>query len=260
LKLGPTEFKLLHYLMNHAERVHSRAQLLDKVWGDHVFIEERTVDVHVKRCVKPWRRRVHGGNCAGCWLSADVKPVAMTVGVAPEKVSPQPVDSAPHECFGDLSPLFFSRLVLQVWDGFGVQSNERASGAGFALGGGLTWFVMDSLRACACCDGCAVPAATDLSFGNGLWGEAHDRVRRLLRRGSRMTLESDNRLKIFWRLCRHLPMVLYCWTSKARIEWFNQTAANILDLIRSVTCCSTIGNLVRDPGFRPICLRARLSA
>jgi len=49
LKLGPTEFKLLHYLMNHSERVHSRSQLLDKVWGDHVFIEERTVDVHVKR-------------------------------------------------------------------------------------------------------------------------------------------------------------------------------------------------------------------
>ena len=49
LKLGPTEFKLLHYLMQHAERVHSRSQLLDRVWGDHVFIEERTVDVHVKR-------------------------------------------------------------------------------------------------------------------------------------------------------------------------------------------------------------------
>jgi two-component system phosphate regulon response regulator PhoB len=49
LKVGPTEFKLLNYLMKHPERVHSRAQLLDKVWGDHVFIEERTVDVHVKR-------------------------------------------------------------------------------------------------------------------------------------------------------------------------------------------------------------------
>jgi two-component system phosphate regulon response regulator PhoB len=49
IKIGPTEFKLLHYLMKHAERVHSRSQLLDKVWGDHVFIEERTVDVHVKR-------------------------------------------------------------------------------------------------------------------------------------------------------------------------------------------------------------------
>lgn len=49
LKLGPTEFKLLSHLMHHPERVHSRGQLLDKVWGDHVFIEERTVDVHIKR-------------------------------------------------------------------------------------------------------------------------------------------------------------------------------------------------------------------
>jgi len=49
LKLGPTEFKLLHYLMKHSERVHTRGTLLDKIWGDHVFIEERTVDVHVKR-------------------------------------------------------------------------------------------------------------------------------------------------------------------------------------------------------------------
>jgi two-component system, OmpR family, phosphate regulon response regulator PhoB len=49
LKIGPTEFKLLQYLMTYPERVHSRGQLLDKVWGDHVYIEERTVDVHVKR-------------------------------------------------------------------------------------------------------------------------------------------------------------------------------------------------------------------
>jgi two-component system phosphate regulon response regulator PhoB len=49
LKLGPTEFKLLQYFMTNKERVHSRGQLLDRVWGDHVFIEERTVDVHVKR-------------------------------------------------------------------------------------------------------------------------------------------------------------------------------------------------------------------
>jgi two-component system phosphate regulon response regulator PhoB len=47
--VGPTEFRLLRFLMNHPERVHTRAQLLDRVWGDHVFIEERTVDVHIKR-------------------------------------------------------------------------------------------------------------------------------------------------------------------------------------------------------------------
>ncbi|MBL8519341.1 MAG: phosphate regulon transcriptional regulator PhoB [Betaproteobacteria bacterium] len=49
LKVGPTEFKILHFLMAHPERVHSRTQLLDRVWGDHVFIEERTVDVHMRR-------------------------------------------------------------------------------------------------------------------------------------------------------------------------------------------------------------------
>jgi two-component system, OmpR family, phosphate regulon response regulator PhoB len=49
LKIGPTEFRLLHFFMTHPERVHSRAHLLDRVWGDHVFIEERTVDVHIKR-------------------------------------------------------------------------------------------------------------------------------------------------------------------------------------------------------------------
>jgi len=49
VKVGPTEFKLLHYLMKHPERVHTRSSLLDRIWGDHVFIEERTVDVHVKR-------------------------------------------------------------------------------------------------------------------------------------------------------------------------------------------------------------------
>jgi two-component system phosphate regulon response regulator PhoB len=49
VKIGATEFRLLHFLMTHPERVHSRAEMLDRVWGDHVFIEERTVDVHIKR-------------------------------------------------------------------------------------------------------------------------------------------------------------------------------------------------------------------
>jgi two-component system, OmpR family, phosphate regulon response regulator PhoB len=61
VKLGPTEFRLLHFLMTHPERVHSRAQLLDRVWGDHVFIEERTVDVHVKRL----REALQPVQCAG---------------------------------------------------------------------------------------------------------------------------------------------------------------------------------------------------
>ena len=47
--LGPTEFKLLHFFMTHPERVFNRTQLLNAIWGDHVFIDERTVDVHIRR-------------------------------------------------------------------------------------------------------------------------------------------------------------------------------------------------------------------
>ncbi|MDG1444769.1 MAG: winged helix-turn-helix domain-containing protein, partial [Methylophilaceae bacterium] len=49
IDLGPTEFRLLHFFMSSPERVHSRSQLLDKVWGDRVFVEDRTVDVHIRR-------------------------------------------------------------------------------------------------------------------------------------------------------------------------------------------------------------------
>jgi two-component system, OmpR family, phosphate regulon response regulator PhoB len=49
LKMGPTEFELLHFFMTHTDRVYARPQILDQVWGDHVFIEDRTVDVHIRR-------------------------------------------------------------------------------------------------------------------------------------------------------------------------------------------------------------------
>jgi two-component system, OmpR family, phosphate regulon response regulator PhoB len=52
LHLGPMEFKLLHYFMTHQERVYSRDQLLDNVWGTNTFVEDRTVDVHIRRLRK----------------------------------------------------------------------------------------------------------------------------------------------------------------------------------------------------------------
>jgi len=52
LNLSPTEFRLLHYFMGHTDRVFSRTQLLDQVWGEQVYVEERTVDVHIRRLRK----------------------------------------------------------------------------------------------------------------------------------------------------------------------------------------------------------------
>lgn len=52
LEMGPTEFKLLHFFMTHPERVYSREQLLNYVWGENVYVEDRTVDVHIRRLRK----------------------------------------------------------------------------------------------------------------------------------------------------------------------------------------------------------------
>ena len=58
VSIGPTEYRLLQFFMSHPERVYSRAQLLDRVWGGSVYVEERTVDVHIRRLRKtlePWQ-------------------------------------------------------------------------------------------------------------------------------------------------------------------------------------------------------------
>jgi two-component system phosphate regulon response regulator PhoB len=52
IAIGPTEYRLLHFFMTHPERVYTRAQLLDHVWGGNVYVEERTVDVHIRRLRK----------------------------------------------------------------------------------------------------------------------------------------------------------------------------------------------------------------
>ena len=57
--MGPSEFRLLHFFMTHPERVHTRTQLLDQVWGDHVFVEDRTVDVHIRRLRQTLERSGH---------------------------------------------------------------------------------------------------------------------------------------------------------------------------------------------------------
>jgi len=61
ISLAPAEFRLLHFLLTHPGRVYSRSQLLDQVWGDHVFLEERTVDVHIRRLRKALEPTGHDG-------------------------------------------------------------------------------------------------------------------------------------------------------------------------------------------------------
>lgn len=81
LSIGPTEFRLLHFFMTHTERVFSRTQLLDQVWGDHVFVEERTVDVHIRRlrkALEPGAYDTHIETVRGAGYRFTTQPVKAT--------------------------------------------------------------------------------------------------------------------------------------------------------------------------------------
>jgi two-component system phosphate regulon response regulator PhoB len=82
IELRNTEFKLLHFLMTHPRRTYSRRDLLDRVWGENVFVEERTVDAHVRRL----RRALNGGHSA---LIETVRGVGYRLGATPAPTRPQ---------------------------------------------------------------------------------------------------------------------------------------------------------------------------
>jgi two-component system phosphate regulon sensor histidine kinase PhoR len=119
----------------------------------------------------------------------------------------------------------------------------------FALAGSFLWFVMDCMRGLRLLRWLREGAAADLSLGNGLWGEAHDRVRRMLRAGNRLAVESDNRLEDFLAALQASPNGVVLLDSEGRIEWFNQTAAEHFGFDPQRDMLQHIGNLVRDPGF-----------
>lgn len=117
------------------------------------------------------------------------------------------------------------------------------------LTGGFSWFVMDSLRGLRLVRWLRAGAGVELRLGSGLWGEAHDRVRRMLRASQRSIEESDNRLKDFLAALQASPNGVVLLDAQTRIEWFNETAASHFGFDARRDMLQHIGNLVRDPGF-----------
>ena len=117
------------------------------------------------------------------------------------------------------------------------------------LVGGYLWFVLDSLRGVRLLRWLRAGANNDLEIGSGLWGEAYDRIRRMLRDSSRLTVESESRLKDFLAALQASPSGVVLLDSQTRIEWFNQTAADHFGFDARRDLLQHFGNLVRDPGF-----------
>lgn len=120
---------------------------------------------------------------------------------------------------------------------------------GMALLGGYLWVVLDSVRGVRLLRWLRDGAVADLALGNGLWGEASDRVRRMLRASSRLTVESESRLKDFLAALQASPNGVVLLDAEARIEWFNQTAADHFGFDVRRDLLQHFGNLVRDPSF-----------
>lgn len=120
---------------------------------------------------------------------------------------------------------------------------------GMALAGGYLWFVLDSLRGIRLLRWLRDGSDADFSIGNGLWGEVFDRFRRMLKASSRLTVESESRLKDFLAALQASPNGVVLLDSTTRIEWFNQTAADHFGLDVRRDLLQHFGNLVRDPGF-----------
>ncbi|CAH0447194.1 Phosphate regulon transcriptional regulatory protein PhoB [Ralstonia syzygii subsp. syzygii] len=93
IALSPLEFRLLHFLVAHPQRVHSRTQLLDRVWGNHVFVGERTVDVHVRKL----RVALEGTLCDGLIQTVRGGGYRLLVGNGAHKGQPGEAIDAPFE-------------------------------------------------------------------------------------------------------------------------------------------------------------------
>ncbi len=117
------------------------------------------------------------------------------------------------------------------------------------LVGGYVWFVLDSVRGLRLLRWLQAGAVSDLAIGNGLWSEAYDRVRRMLRASNRLTAESESRLTDFLAALQASPNGVVLLDADARIEWFNQTAADHFGFDARRDLLQHFGNLVRDPGF-----------
>lgn len=129
------------------------------------------------------------------------------------------------------------------------KGNEWLLILAMTLVGGYLWFVLDSLRGMRLLRWLRAGGSDDLSIGNGLWGETYDRIRRMLRASSRLTVESDSRLKDFLAALQASPSGVVLLDSQARIEWFNQTAADHFGFDARRDLLQHFGNLVRDPRF-----------
>ena len=227
--LGPTEFRLLKFLLARPERVHSRAQLQDQVWGDQVYIEERTVDVHIRRLRTRARAFRHG------FARRDRQG---------ERLPPCRSAMKPVLRRGLAAPVVVAFVTLVVWGVFG----PRWALAALAIGAGaIIGFHLYYLQRAT--DWAAGPLDARVPEGGGSWAEAFSALHRRTR--MRETVQRDLRhvIQRFRKAAEALPDGVVLLDAYNRIDWANVRAEAQLGLNLATDRRQPLVNLVRQPEF-----------
>ena len=152
--------------------------------------------------------------------------------------------------FWRIFSFFLCQSVAAGAGWYGASGAEKPMAALLmSLVGGSVWFVMDAARGLRLVRWLRSGALGDLALGGGLWGEAHERTRRVLRTYQRAAIEGENRLQDFLAAMQASPSGVVLLDAEARIEWFNQMAVEHFGFDAERDKLQHFGNLVRDPGF-----------
>ena len=141
----------------------------------------------------------------------------------------------------------FAAATAGWWMAHG--GHQEAAALGAALCMGYVWLLLDMLRGAKLLRWLRAGAAPEVVLGSGLWGEASDRIRRLIRLRDRQAAQSESRLQDFLAALQVSPNGVVLLDEQGRIEWFNQTAGIHFGLDTRRDLLQHLGNLVRDPGF-----------
>ena len=234
--IGPTEYRLLHFFMTHAERVYTRSQLLDHVWGGSVYVEERTVDVHIRRLRKtlePFRLRRTGADRARRRLpffhqrlsarhARSRRRQLQPLGRGPSDAwRASTVHGAPASAASRLrcgAHRGHRRLVARVG---AVPAGPRGGHAGLRQPCG--WPALGRRLASR--------RRLPVAHGQGIWDEVQNAVHRRQHAAAVATNAAWSALlRAFRDAAAALPDAVVALDRQRRVEWFNEAAEHLLGL------------------------------
>ena len=236
MALGPTEYRMLAFFMTHPERVYTREQLLDRVWGGNVYVEERTIDVHIRRLRKALeeiRLRPADPDGARFGLPFSARNLSSEMNSGTTAFVYVAACASPRDAGAGRG----GRLVRRL----------RVAGISGALALYLAWNLWQ-LRALALL-AAAPQRRRSAAMPWGLWGDVVAQVVRLHRR---KRFHKERLTRLFRELRRStaaMPDGVVMLDPQGEIVWFNRKAGELLDLSRRADLGLRIDNLVRHPDF-----------